>query len=743
MIRLLLILLSLLISFQIFPFSLKIGKVEIFGNRKVSKQKILLLLKSRPGAEYNEEFLKEDIKRISQTGYFSSVSYQIEEKEGKVFIKIFLKENPVIERIKFKGNRYIREKRLRDLLGIKEGEIFRVQKVKEGIEKIKKEYEKENFLFTDIDYEKEIKDGKLYLTVKIKEGFRAYVGKIIFEGNKHFSSRKLKKLMKIKERKMPFRKGSFKKEIFEKDLEKIKEFYHRNGFLQAEIVDAKIIPAGKRINLKIKIFEGKRYYLGKIYFKGKKIFDEKVLRSLLVLKNEGEVFDEKKSNMNLKKIEEFYFDRGYIKAKVVPIPEIVPPSKINITYLIKPGNIFYIKEVKIKGNTKTKDKVIRREIELLPGDKFSGKKIKESFNNLRDLNYFEVINIYPEFTDEPNMVNLVVEVKEKEKTGLFMIGGGYSSIEKLCGFVSIEQSNFDITNPPSFVGGGQNLKLWVQVGSKSSGFNLSFTEPYFLDKPVWFGPDIYNFTTSWEDYSEKRFGGDIRIGRRWKNFSIGFKALSESVKLFDVEIPSIVSEEGKRRKNSLTTTFNFFKIDSLRFPTKGVNTEISLEYAGGIFGGDLNFIKTTFEGNYYHPFKKLIFHSKTYLGSIHNFGDVDIPIYERFFGGGIGTVRGYEERSLGPKEDGYPIGGNVIFAQSLELFYPIYKDVLKGVVFFDAGNVWKKWKEFGSLKKGVGAGLRIYTPIFSAPIQIDYGFALDREPGQDRGRLHIGMSFGF
>ncbi|MCD6407992.1 outer membrane protein assembly factor BamA, partial [bacterium] len=491
--------------------------------------------------------------------------------------------------------------------------------------------------------------------------------------------------------------------------------------------------------------EGRRYYLGNINFEGNLIFRKEEIEKVLVLKKKGEVFNRKKADKNIQEILNLYYEKGYVKAKVEEIPSIGEKENVlNITYYIQPGEIYYAEEIKIKGNTKTKDKVIRRELKIEPGDKITSDRIRKSYIRLRDLNYFDAINIYPEFKETPGKADVVVDVKERKKTGLFLIGGGYSSIDKLVGMVSIEQRNFDITNPPSFVGGGQDLALTFEIGTEARNYKLSFTEPYFLDKPVWIGPDIYRLRREWDDYTVQSTGGDLRIGRRWENFSLGFTFTSEKNELSDVDIPSLQYQEGTLRKNSLLVSLIYSSLDSRLYPTKGDRLKIGVEYAGGIFQGDIDFIKPTFENNFYWPFKKFIFHSRTYIGMIKEMGDTEnIPIYERFFGGGIGTVRGYEERTLGPKEDGKAVGGKSIFAQNFELVYPLYKEILKGVIFFDVGNVWEKWGSFGNLKKGVGAGLRITVPILRSPIEVYYGYALDREEGESRGRFHIGMSFGF
>ncbi len=724
-----------------------IKKIEVFGNRNVGTERILLLMKTKPGDEFNESVLRQDIRNLVETGFFSSIRYETEDKEG-IIVKIYVVENPVIRDIQFTGNKVFKKKQLMDFLGIDKGEILNETKVIEGIERIKTKYQDKRFYLVEVNYEvKEAEKEGVSLTISIKEEGRGYVKKLIFEGNSSFSSYNLRKLMKVKQRKMPFLRGTFKEDVFEKDIEKLEAFYRENGFLDVKIEDNITVERKDGLLvIKISIDEGIRYYLGDIGFKGEILVTEAELRGLLSLKEKGQVFNRKQADENVKNLTAYYIDKGYLKISVEEVPYYGDkPDVINLTYFIKPGEIYQAGEIIVRGNTKTKDKVIRREIKIEPGDKITSDRLQKSFNNLFDLNYFEKINIYPEFQDVDNIANVVVDVEEKQKTGIFLIGGGYSSVNDLMGVISIQQTNFDISNPPSFTGGGQNLTFATELGTEAQNFNLSFTEPYFLDKPIWLGTDLYKTSRSWSDYTDERLGGALRSGRRWDKTSVGFTMRVEKITLSKIDIPSIREQEGSNRKNSLTTSFTYRTLDRRRDSTKGVLSKLSLEYAGGILQGDIDYIKPLFETDFYFPMKKLVFHSRTLAGSIKKIDDTDIPIYERFFGGGIGTVRGYEERSLGPRDSHTddPVGGQSLFAQNFELIYPLYLDILKGVLFFDIGNVWEDWAEWGSLRKGVGAGIKVVIPMFNAPIEIYYGHAMDRGPGDSESRWHFGMSFGF
>ncbi len=739
----------LLLSIPAFLFSQsRVTGIAISGNRNVSEEKILLLMKTRVGDEYNENVVREDLRSLAGTGFFQSVRYETEEKDG-IVVKLFVKENPVIGKMQFAGGRTFKTKQLADFLGINKGDILSEVRLLDGIEKIKEKYREKKFYLVEIDYEiEEIENENVQLRLLINEQGLSYVKQIIFEGNSQVPAARLRHLMKVKQRKMPFIKGTFKKDIFDKDIKRIKAYYADNGFLEATAETNVFTDKRDRLLvLKISVDEGKKYRLGEIGFRGNMIFEEKKLRERLALKEKDAVFNRSKADENVRNLNKFYMDQGYLRVRIDEIPAAgEKPEAMDIIYLVEPDEIYHAGEVIIRGNTKTKDKVIRREVKIEPGDKLTADGIQKSYNRLFDLNYFEKMNIYPEFTESGNTANMVVEVEEKSKTGMFMIGGGYSSVDDIVGVINVQQSNFNLSGKPSFVGGGQNLSTTVQFGTETSNFSVSFTEPYFFDKPVWFGVDLYRTSRKYTMYDVDRTGGALRIGRRWERASLGLTGKIEEIGLSGIEIPSFKQQEGDSRKNSLTGVFTYSSLDRRRASRRGNLAKLSVEYAGEVLGGDIDFVKPVFENDFYYPFGNLIFHSRLFAGMIKELDDTgDIPVYERFFGGGIGTVRGYEERTLGPKDGatGEAIGGRSLFAKSLELIYPIYQEILRGVLFFDAGNVWEDWGEFGSLRKSIGAGVKLVVPVLNAPIEIYYGHALDSKGDEPEGRWHFGMSFGF
>ncbi|HOL50314.1 MAG TPA: outer membrane protein assembly factor BamA, partial [bacterium] len=615
--------LSLLISFLVPVFLYSdtniVASITIKGNTTVSSTRINLMLRTKPQGVFDEQLWKRDIQSLMDTGYFSSVKYEMKDTEKGLDITIFVEENPVVEGIKFNGARIFKKTELEKMAEIKKGDYCNDALVKRAIAGLKQKYEEKGIYFTEIVATTQpAANNRVIVIFDIHEGKgKLYVGTINFSGNKAFDSLILRKKMKIKQRKMPFIRGTFKPEILEDDIKRLEEFYHNNGYPECSI-DRKTSVENKMIVIDIVVNEGEKFYFGKTEFSGNLIFDTNKIKKLVEY-HEGDVYSQMKFDKTLSNIRRIYSDSGYIRPIIRPVPEITD-SKINFSITIDAGTKVFINEIKIAGNTVTKDKVIRREMAIYPGDEFSGEKLRKSFNNLSDLQFFDEIEIKPEPTEDEKLVDLDVIVKDKERTGMFTFGAGYSSLEQGVGFIGIQQRNFDISDPPHFRGAGQNINLEAMMGGVTKHFVLSFTEPYLFDRPISFGPDIFITEKTWDDYTEKHNGVDIRIGRRWKNFSIGCKLMTDEIKLSDIQIPEFQSQYGTNRVNSLTVTFGFQNLDRRILPKDGDQIQLTCEYAPSFLGSDLEYWKATVENDYYKSLGRFVFHSKTYAGSVSHLG---------------------------------------------------------------------------------------------------------------------------
>ncbi|HLD82764.1 MAG TPA: outer membrane protein assembly factor BamA, partial [Candidatus Omnitrophota bacterium] len=402
------------------------------------------------------------------------------------------------------------------------------------------------------------------------------------------------------------------------------------------------------------------------------------------------------------------------------------------------------------------DVVIRREVRINPGERFDGEKLRRSKERLQNLGFFEEISYDTQESDTHNKRDLVVEVKET-KTGSFSFGGGYSTVDEFVGFAEIEQRNFDWKNFPYFTGAGQNLKFRASMGSVSDSFDLSFTNPWVFDYPVSFGFDAYKTSRSRESdvgygYEEETVGGDLRLGKELSEYVRG----SLTYRYDNIDIANIAenattdlrAEIGKNTISSMEFGLSFDNRDNVFDTTKGRLLSSSFQVAGGPFGGDKDFLKFYGRASQYFPlFRSSSLELRGRLGLAGPYSDSDkVPIYERFFAGGAYTIRGYNERKVGPVDlvSKDPLGGNAMLVGNIEYTYPLI-NFLKLAAFYDTGNVWSNTGKFGSggFKSGFGLGLRIKTPI--GPITLDYGIPLNKEPGEEdrgSGRFHFSASHG-
>jgi outer membrane protein insertion porin family len=434
-------------------------------------------------------------------------------------------------------------------------------------------------------------------------------------------------------------------------------------------------------------------------------------------------------------------------------------AKVDVKVSIKEGRLAYINKIKVQGNAHTRDIVIRRELRMYPGDQFDGAKLRLSKQRLKDLGYFEDVGYDIEDTDQEDYKDLVVQVKEA-KTGSFSFGGGYSTVDKLVGFVEVEQKNFDISNWSSFSGGGQDIRLRAQIGSSQRNFLLSFTEPWLFDHPISAGFDGY-YTENLKDgstgfsYDQKTVGGDVRLGKSFNDhLSVGTVYRLEHITIsnLDSNVSAALAEQaGSSLVSSVGLSITHDYLDSKLSPTKGLIITNNADIAGGPLGGDKNFYRVQTSGAFYYPIKihdvttVIEFSGRT--GIVQAYPDTrDVPIFERYFTGGQDSIRGYDERTVGPLDPNTndAVGGEALLLGSVEYTVPII-EIIKGAVFFDTGNVWDKVKNYGTggLKSGTGVGLRVKTPI--GPIKLDYGIPLNKQPGQNKksGKFYFSVSRGF
>ncbi len=736
--------------------------IEVRGNRSTSNITILSKMKTRVGSTYSENVINDDLKRLYLLGYFSDINIQTQDYQEGIKVIVNVVERPLIEKIIFSGFRRLRpkEEKLRKSIKSQEGQYLDYPILNHDVDTLEDMYIKKGFPQSKVEYKVDIdkETNKAEVQFIAREGKRLRIKKIYVEGNEHFSDRRILKIIKTKPAWF-FGGGIFKQDVLEEDMGRIKSFYQKQGFSDVKVdYVIKEDPRKPFLYITAIIQEGKRYFVGLVNFTGNTAISDEEIRKSLKFCLPGKVYSQEGLSQDKFIIQGLYFDRGYITANVSAATVLNPNTEaIDVTYHITENEVAYIDKIKIRGNTKTKDVVIRREVRLFPGDRFDGQKLRRSKERLANLGFFEEISFDTEPSPLPNHRDLVVEVKEA-KTGTFSFGGGYSSIDNFIGFIEIEQRNFDWKNFPYFTGDGQNLRLRAELGTVSENFNLSFTEPWLFDYPVSFGFDAYRLSHERETdigwgYDETKTGGDIRLGREFSEYVRGNVAYRyERIEISDVDPTAtneLKKEEGKNNISSVELSLTYDHRDNVFDPTRGEIIDGDFNIAGGAFGGDKDFFQFHARASKYFPiFGNSVLEFRTRLGLADAYGDTDdVPIYERFFAGGAYSIRGYEERMVGPIDSvsKNPLGGNSLLIGSIEYTYPVF-DFLRFACFYDVGNVWKKLSDIGSggFKSGVGFGVRIKTPI--GPIRLDYGIPLNKQAGEDEkksGRVHFSMGSGF
>jgi len=750
---------SLLISFTVFaePQTQElVTGVEVEGNKNVSGATILSKVRTKEGKVFSQVIASDDLKRLYALGYFTDIKIDLQDYEQGVKVIFRVEELPILLKITLTGNRSIRTENLQKLIKSQTGKFFNLHKLKQDMRDIQKAYEAKGFPLANIDYGMQVDEAtnEAEVKIKIQERARVKIKQIYVEGNQSFSDKTILKLMRTR-RDTLFTSGLYREEILDLDLERITSFYQQDGFLDVQVTfEESFGPEKKRMYITIKIEEGKQYLVGEIKIRGRVIFPEGRIRERLVMKPD-DIFNKDELKYDIANVQSFYFEKGYISAEV-DVDTILneKTGKLDLIYKIAENELAYIDKIKIRGNTKSRDIVIRRELRCYPGEAFDGKKLKRSKERLYNLAFFQEISYDTEPTKYPNRKDLIVNVKEA-KTGEFAFGAGFSSVERFVGFVEIAQRNFDITNWHTFTGAGQDLRAKAEFGTSRREYDLSFTEPWIFGYPLSFGIDLYSRVhersgTTGYSYDEERQGGDIRLGKEFSEFvraNLMYKIENVDIEnVADDASDDLRNEVGENTISSLLLGLTRDSRDNIYNPSKGLVLSGSGEVAGGPLGADKDFFRIIGTVDFYKTLtRRLLLELKLVAAGADSYDDTDVlPIYERFYAGGTNTIRGFKERTVGPKDvSGEPVGGESALYGTCELTYPLFK-LIKVATFYDFGNAWEKIGDFasGGFKYSVGLGVRVKTPM--GPVKLDYGYPLKVAAGEEEeGRFHFSMTRGF
>lgn len=706
-----------------------ISRIEVSGTRRIDKEAVLKKTLSKAGQPFSIDDVREDIRSIYATGYFDDVSADLSDTASGKTLTFIIKEMPFIKKIAFKGNSEIKDDKLKESVTIKENTVLDRPLLEYNAEKIKGVYAEDGYYLTTVRPVLDSDGVETTVTFEINEGPEVKVKRIVVIGTDHFDEDDIKGFMDTDEKGIfssVTDSGKFDEQKFENDLAVIMGKYYDEGYISAEVIDHRVTLSEdkKWFFISIAIYEGVQYSIGEISVAGDILTTKEELIDKLKLEA-GDLFNRTQFSKGLDAINDVYGDKGYAYADVKPITNLDADKKlVNIILDIKKNELTYIERVDITGNTMTRDKVIRREIELGEGELFSSSALKRSRNNLKRLGYFEDVQIKDSQGTGPDKLNLNVGVVEKP-TGSVSIGVGYSSVDKLVGTASLSQTNFK--------GTGIKLDVSGSISASSTKYVIGVTEPWLFDMPLSAGFDLYNTEKEYSNYKLTKKGFDVRLGFPVADrYTYGFLTYKFEEVLVDnvtAGAPTFIKDqEGKANEASLKAAIKRDTRDDAFFPTEGAVVNISTEVAGRIFGGTKDYVRYETDNIKFFPLPlDTTVSVRGNLGYIEGYSGHQVPIYERYYLGGINSLRGFRTRTVGPKDraTGEVIGGKSMALASLEFLFPLLKEQgFRGLVFFDIGNAYESRIDLGDLRKSAGAGVRWYSPI--GPLRFEYGINLDQ-----------------
>ncbi len=724
----------------------QIDSLEVKGNRRVEGEAILSVVDSRKGEALDYDQLDKDLRSIYAMKFFKDVKIETRDGgKGKIVIFV-VSEKSSIGTIVFKGNKKIKEKDLKEEVGIKRYAILNLNEIKQSINRLKEVYRQKGFYNVDIrERIEDLPENEVALTYEIDEGEKVFIEKIEFVGNSKYDDDDLRDLMETREKgffSWFTKSGLLDKKKLEFDIQKVSAFYHNHGFIKAKTGEPKVTyEEGKGLTIITEIIEGPQYEVHNVTVAGDLVKPPEELLEKVNIKKE-QYFNREIVRKDTQLLREVYANEGYAYVDVAAFTKQDDENHlVDITYKMSKGEKVRLERINIAGNTVTRDNVIRRELQVVEGDYFSGKGMKKSTENLNRLGYFENIEIQPKKGESEDLMVLDIDVKERA-TGSFSVGAGYSSYDKVLGSFMITERNFR--------GKGQTLSGQARLGAKTTEFDIRFIEPWLFGKRLKMGVDIFNWEREYDEYTKDSLGGALRFG-----FPLGFDEYTEGLVKYrydnadisdieDTAALAIKEMEGRNVTSSLRFGIERDSRDRPWNTSRGSENDFNFEYAGGLLGGDVAFNRYELKSAWYFPvWWETVIKLQGRWGFIDNRPqDGKLPIYQKYFLGGINTVRGFEYQDISPRDPatGDKIGGEKMMVFNLEYRFPLYKEQgVIGLVFMDAGNVFGKEDSysFSGLKKSFGTGVRWYSPM--GPIRVEYGWVISPEEGEPSGNMDFSI----
>jgi outer membrane protein insertion porin family len=767
----------------------RVRDIKVRGNQKVEDEAIKAAIVTRQGGQYTYDRLSDDIKALWKLGFFEDVQVDAEEhNDGTVTLIYIVREKPSVRKIIVGGHDEIGLDKINEVLDLKRGVILNVANVKRNQEKIKDLYNEKGFYLADVTYDiKRVDDTKVDVIYTINERAKVQIRQITFLGNAKVSSDDLRGAMATQEGgylSFVTSSGTYREDAFQRDLILLSAFYHDRGYINVRMGRPHVvISADKRyLYITIHVEEGPQYRVGKIDVRGDLIEPKHVYRRAVRLK-EGDIFNKSMLGMDLMKIQDSFKEKGHAYANITPLTAINAQTRIiDVVFEVEKGPLVYFHRIHIRGNSKTRDKVIRRRLLIAEGDLYSQSKLDLSKKRIMQLGFFEKVDINTKRASRDDRIDVTLELKERP-TGTFQVGAGFSSVENFIAQAQVSQNNL--------FGRGQTLSLQAQVSSIRRLFTLSFFEPNFVDTDFTFAFSVFNRVLYFENFVRSSYGGTLSFGYQLR-YDL-WTTLTYKVEQVDVQpggfggissgffgatsnlvgtIPRIANLFRSGLTSSLRGNIRYDTRNDFLFPSRGFYASLGAEVSDSWLGATNVFSRFDLDMRYYRPvIGPVIFKARVEAGYISSRLPEGVPIFERYFLGGISTVRGYFLNSLGPRINvpeqrdpnafflsrGFIVGGNLELIGNFELEFPIFERVgIKGVVFVDTGNAFNTEARYCSdqgagaasgllrtlpksnpctpfapqnLRISTGFGFRWFSPI--GPLRFEWGIPLDRQAFED------------
>jgi outer membrane protein insertion porin family len=729
-------------------------EIQYVGPQTISKERVTAQIRTKAGEPYSESLAELDIRALYATGAVQNVRIFAEPEGDGVKVMVVLQTRSLVNEIEIAGAERISAKKLRKSIALKINGPLSEEELEKGRQKIIDTYQAKGFTNIDVKFHVDTDEarGTSRVVYTINEGPKGTISAIRFEGNTKFGDRILRKQMKTKGKTLYSfidKSGRLDETQLEQDINSVREWYQDHGYIDVEVKEVRRERTRGKMTIVVVLAEGPQYHVGKLTITGTKAATEQKVRALLKMK-EGSVYSPKQIREDSKKIADAYGSGGYVDLQVTPQGVPAGQSAIDVKYTIEEGNPSFVQRINIVGNTRTKDKVIRREVLIAPGDIFNSVRVETTKKRLDNLGYFSKVETYPEDTGVTGRKDLIIQVEEK-RTGSLNFGAGFSTVDNLVGFIEMTQGNFDLMNWPNFTGAGQKFRARIQYGTSRKDVVLSLTEPYFLDRRLSLGGQVFYSEADYLSsiYAQRNYGFSIDTRKAIGTFvSVSLQYRLDSSQLFNVSSgasSALLLEAGSETKSQITPAIVFDNRDNPFLSRRGTRVAFTPFIAGGPLGGNTQIYGFSLDGaQFFHLWKDTILQLQGSIATVDTWGSGDrVRIFDRLFLGGSNDLRGFNFRDVSPRDiNGEPLGGQSLARFTVEYTVPIIEKA-RAAVFYDTGFVNAASWDFNTnhIVSDVGVGLRLDLPI--GPIRIDYGIPIQKDVSKGSGKFNFNVGYQF